>query len=79
MSKSVKTLIKLSGIGAIILGIALSNNTGVLRNRLNLEQNVQGNTISAPDATVVDIPIHYSQLIDSNYFKTQKDSSYLLQ
>jgi hypothetical protein len=71
-----KPITTLIGISAIVLGISLSN---FIDSKKNLEQSVQPNTIEVPDATDVDTPIHYSQLIDSNYFEAQKDSSYLTQ
>ncbi len=79
MTEYKENLKRLAVISAIIVGISLSKNTGVVRNKINLEQKTQKNIIASPDATFVDIPIHYSQLIDPNYFKTQKDSSYITQ
>ncbi len=78
MSEFKKTLIELSAIGAIIVGISLSYNTDVLKSKLNLEQNVQEINIASPDATVVDTPINYA-ILDINYLKMQKDLSYITQ
>ena len=78
MSEFKKTLIELSAIGAIIVGISLSYNTDVLKSKLNLEQNVQEINIASPDATIVDIPINYA-ILDINYLKMQKDLSYITQ
>jgi hypothetical protein len=62
------------GLLALIpLTILASNNL-----KPTLMQRIQETYVATPDATAVDIPINYSQ-VDSNYFKTQKDSSYITQ
>jgi len=75
MSKFKEKLGRWAVLAAIPVTILASN---LVKNRLNLEQNVQEINIASPDATIVDIPINYA-ILDINYLKMQKDSAYVAQ
>lgn len=75
MSEFKEKLGRWAVLAAIPVTILASN---LVKNRLNLEQNVQEINIASPDATIVDVPINYA-ILDINYLKMQKDLSYITQ